>query len=196
MKLPSNIPPHAELVHDGVIFQVYQWQQQLFDGSYTTFEAARREPVVTVIPVIGDKIVILHEEQPAHEPRISFPGGRIDPNEDIFDAAKRELHEETGMVFKNLKLVMVEDIGSGKFDWWAFRFIATGLEQTDEPHIDPGEKIRVEQVSFDIAHGLAQDNHSMSHLVMAHVTSLDELISLPALDPNNITGATQLPRKS
>lgn len=178
----GKIPKHAKKVFTGVIYDIWQWQQELFDGSYTTFEMASRADVVSVIPIIGDELVILHEEQPSHPPRTGFPGGHIDPGETPLQAAVRELHEETGMVFKNLKLVMVEDIGGGKLDWTAYRFIATGYIRTDEPHIDPGEKIEVEQVPFAVAKELSEGNHAMSNVIMERVSSLKELASLPSVN--------------
>lgn len=38
----KKIPDHAELVFKGVLHDVYQWQQEAFDGSFLTFEAIRR----------------------------------------------------------------------------------------------------------------------------------------------------------
>ncbi len=39
--LPKNailIPDHATCVFRGMLFDVYQWQQEMFDGSIETFE--------------------------------------------------------------------------------------------------------------------------------------------------------------
>lgn len=55
-----------------------------------------REGSVTVIPVVGDKILINFEEQPSKPPFFGTPGGRVDEGEDFEEAAKRELLEETG----------------------------------------------------------------------------------------------------
>lgn len=177
----SKIPPHAKKVFDGIIFDIYQWEQELFDGTVTTFEAARRAYAVSIIPVVNDKIVIIHEEQPNRPANTGFPGGHIDAGEDPFTAAARELLEETGMTFKNLKLVMVEDIGGHKTDWYCYRFIATELIEQGEQRQDGGERITVELVSFDTAKELAENNIYMSHMLMEGVETLDGLLSLPEL---------------
>lgn len=178
----SKIPPHAKRVFEGVIYEIYQWQQEMFDGSIETFEVARRADVVSVIPVVDDQILILHEEQPHHGSRISFPGGRIEPGEDPFTAAHRELREETGMKFGKLKLVMIEDIGGGKLDWTAYRFVATDLIATEEQQQDPGERIQPELVSFSKAKEYSVGNLFMSLEVMSQVESLEALLALPAVE--------------
>jgi ADP-ribose pyrophosphatase len=60
----SLIPDHAECVFKGVIFDVYQWQQELYDGTATTFERIRRPDTVEVIGVTDHKILIVNDEQP------------------------------------------------------------------------------------------------------------------------------------
>ena len=65
--VPSNavlIPRHAKRVFKGEIFEVYQWPQEMFDGSIKTFEMVRRPDTVATIAVIEDKIIVLEEEQP------------------------------------------------------------------------------------------------------------------------------------
>jgi ADP-ribose pyrophosphatase len=47
-----KIPPHASKVFSGIIFDVYQWDQQLFNGKIATFEALTRSSTVIVIPVV------------------------------------------------------------------------------------------------------------------------------------------------
>ncbi len=37
-----KIPPNAKRVFKGIIFDVYQWQQKMFDGSKETFEMLKR----------------------------------------------------------------------------------------------------------------------------------------------------------
>lgn len=47
-----KIPSHATKVFSGVIFDVYQWEQELFNGNIATFEALRRPSTVIIIPVV------------------------------------------------------------------------------------------------------------------------------------------------
>ena len=90
-------PDSAKKVFEGVLFNVYQWSQKMFDGSTTTFESLERRDTVTIIPVTEDgKIIMTKQEQPCAGTFWSLPGGIMDPGEEAFAAAKRELMEETG----------------------------------------------------------------------------------------------------
>ena len=59
-----QIPKNARLVFNGKLFQVYQWRQKMFDGSYQIFERARRADSVITIATVKDKIVVLKQKQP------------------------------------------------------------------------------------------------------------------------------------
>ena len=99
------IPPDAKKVFKGIIFDVYQWEQQLFDGTTATFEKLKRDDNAIVIPVTSDKkIITLEQEQPARLPFLSFPGGKVEDGEDPAAGAKRELREETGYTPQKLSL--------------------------------------------------------------------------------------------
>lgn len=142
-----KLPPHAKRVFKGIIFDVYQWEQELFDGSMATFEAIKRVGTVQVIPTIGDKALLAYEEQPAKSPSFSFFGGRMEEDEEPLDAAKRELLEETGLTSDEWELY--KEYGSeGKIIWPMYLFIARNCRQTAEPHLDPGEKIERKEFEF------------------------------------------------
>jgi len=53
-KSRQPIPDHAKRVFKGVIFDVYQWEQEMYDGARTIFEKVKRTDVVVVFPVLPD----------------------------------------------------------------------------------------------------------------------------------------------
>lgn len=156
--IPSDavlVPDQAERVFQGMIFDVYQWPQKLFDGSEHRFEMLKRTDTANVICVVDGKILVIDDEQPHLGSRRSFPGGRVDAEDtNIESAARREILEETGYSFKNWRLVKVSQ-PYRKIEWFIHLFLAWDVENKREPVLDPGEKITVEQLSFDEVKALA-----------------------------------------
>lgn len=148
-KSKQPIPENAKRVFKGVIFDVYQWEQEMFDGTKKTFEKLKRPDTVVVFPVLPDgKIIITEQEQPGKEPFIGATGGRIDEGEDVLSAAKRELLEESGYTAEEFVLWDAKHPTS-KVDWVVYTIIAKGLKKVADPNLDAGEKIKLITVSLD-----------------------------------------------
>lgn len=145
----KNLPANAKRVFRGVIFDVWQWKQKMFDGSVGIFEKLRRPDTVNVIPVIGDKILILKQRQPDWKTdKTTIAGGRIDEEERPLAAAKRELLEETGYASKDWAL-WKEQNPSGKMIWTIYTYIARDCYFKQPPYPDAGEKIKTRLVAFN-----------------------------------------------
>ncbi len=143
------IPPEAQCVFKGVLFDVYQWEQEMFDGSQETFERLRRADSVGVLPILPDgRILITREEQPGAPPYIGILGGRVEAGETPDAAALRELREESGYSAKTLALWDAQQ-PVAKLDWAVYTFIAKGVEKAGEPQLDAGEKVELVTVSLD-----------------------------------------------
>lgn len=142
-------PKQAKKVFTGKIYSVYQWEQEMYDGSFHTFERLRRSGTVSVIPVLPDKTILLsRQEQPHIEPFIGAFGGRCDDGELPLIAAKRELLEEAGLVSNNWKLLF-EVNPADKIDWTIYSYIASDCKKAKDPSLDAGEKIESFTVTFD-----------------------------------------------
>lgn len=143
------IPKHAKSVYKGPIFEVFQWEQEMFDGSTQVFEALKRPDTAEVIATIDNRIVIQHQTQPhKREAFICIPGGRIEPGEDPLVGAKRELLEETGLASESWDQWFM-DRPSGKIDWTIYVYVARQCKLIAEQKLDAGERITLEQVSYD-----------------------------------------------
>lgn len=144
----EGLPPHAKRVFKGEIFEVWQWEQEMFDGSTHTFENIWRYPTVEVIATVGDKIIIEEQDQPDRKNIISLVSGRADQSEDMLAEAKRELLEETGCQSNDWQLLWKEK-SSGKILHDVHFFVARDCVQVQEQHLDAGERITTKLVSFD-----------------------------------------------
>lgn len=177
------LPENAECKFRGELFDVYQWPQEMFDGSVATFEMLKREDTVITIAVRDDKVVITHQTQPRQDWFYDYPGGRHDnPAETELEAAKRELREETGMSFQNWKLIDARQPFL-KLDWLIYTFLATDFIEQKEQKLDAGEKIEVLEVTFDELREYAKKPNA-KHLLpefLRDIKTIDELKNLPAL---------------
>ncbi len=144
------IPENAQKVFEGVIFDVYQWQQQLFDGSTTTFELLKRPDTVLFLAIKDDKIIFVREQQPGRVEYVRLPGGRVDPGEDWQSAAERECAEELGSRFASWRLVSVRQ-PVAKIEWFVATYLATDFEAEQAMAHDAGEKISLEPMTFEEA---------------------------------------------
>jgi ADP-ribose pyrophosphatase len=136
----KKVPSHAKKVFEGVIFDTYQWEQELFDGSKTIFENVVRQSIAVAIPVVEDKILVIKEQQPGGEPYLSVPAGFLEKiDTDALSGAKRELKEETGLTSNEWELFDTYSLYP-RMAVHDFIFIARNCKKTDEKFLDIGEK--------------------------------------------------------
>lgn len=143
-----KIPDKAKSVFKGEIFETFQWDQEMFDGTKATFEALKRPDTVQILPTINDKIILSREEQPNKPLSDSLLGGRIEKDEEPLVAGKRELLEESGLVSDDWELLKVFK-NNGKIEWNIYLYTARNCKKVAEPNLDPGEKIDINAVSFE-----------------------------------------------
>ncbi len=151
------IPDHAKKVFAGEIFDVYQWEQEQFDGSHVTFEKLKRDDSAAIIPTTKDrKLILIEDEQPGRDAVLTFPGGRIERGEEADEAVVRELLEETGYKPAQVSLLKSRQPVS-KVDWALYYFIGQRCEKVAEPELDAGERITVREITFDEFMDLADE---------------------------------------
>ncbi|MBI5621493.1 NUDIX domain-containing protein [Candidatus Falkowbacteria bacterium] len=143
----AKIPKQAKRVFHGVIFDVYQWRQKMYDGTYKTFEMLKRPNTIEVISVVGNKIYIAEQEQPGKSKCYTLLGGRQE-KETGLQTARRELLEEAGMRANRIQIFKKYSI-THKMDWSLIVYIARGCEVVAEQRLDGGEKIKILPVDFD-----------------------------------------------
>lgn len=143
-----KIPPNARRVFKGIIFDVYQWEQKMFDGNFKTFEMLKRPNTVEIIAIRDNKILLSKQSQPNKEDFYSLFGGRQDEDEEPLATAKRELLEESGMESQNWELIKTYS-PLHKIDWEIYLFVARNCEKTEDQDLDSGEKIEIVEYTFE-----------------------------------------------
>lgn len=186
--IPENavlVPDDAECVFKGELFDTYQWPQEMYNGSFATFEMLKRGDAASVICIVDGKIIIQNEEQPHSNPRVNFPAGHVDPeDETTLAAAQREVREETGYTFRNWRLIKVWQ-PYGKVEDFIYVYLAWDVESKNDPIDMPGERITVQYFSFDevkqkvyAREGFLGDDID----IFEKVSSIEELLQLPEFE--------------
>lgn len=176
------IPARAKRVFEGMIFDVYQWEQELYDGSKHTFEMLKRTDTVSAVCLVDGKILMLDDEQPHLGRKKTFPGGRVDPEDASIEAAvQREVLEETGYSFGNWRLIRVWQPYT-KVEWFVHLWLAWEVADQTATNHDAGEKIQLD--SLTLAEVKALVNAGEGHLgetapLFNPLDSLDDLLALP-----------------
>ena len=175
------IPPKAKRVFKGVIFDVYQWKQKMFDGSTKIFEKIKRADSVNVFPVVDGKIILTEQKQPGSAPFVGAAGGRIDEGETPLEVAKRELLEETGLKAKDYVLWdAVQPVG--KIDWAVYSFIAKGCRKVSNLKLDSGEKIKLKSFTFEeFIDLMSKDNYRDTEVALKVLRMKDDPLKLEEL---------------
>lgn len=159
MRNKNNLPKNAKLKFKGEIFEVWQWEQKMFDGTVEIFEKLKRSDTAQVIPVVGDKILIQKQWQPNRKKSfISIPGGKFEKNEKPLLAAKREFLEETGYTSNNWTLWNKQN-PAVKIIWTVYTYIARDCFYKQPQKLDAGEKIITQFISFDKFLMLSEDSN-------------------------------------
>ncbi len=185
-KLPKRsilVPANATMVFKGVMYDIYHWQQQMFDGSMATYEMLKRPDTVKVIAVKDDKLVVLEQEQSHEPPHYDLPGGQHDnATEDELQAMQRELLEETGLSFNTWRLINIYQPNT-KIEQFVYMYIATDFAREQPQKLDAGEKITVRYLPFDQAkQALTSEKARYNPREIEKVSSLQELLATPEYD--------------
>lgn len=173
------MPSDAELVFEGVRSRVYQWDQELYDGSVARFERAQYPDGAFALPILENgNILLTKQEQPGRPEFISLPGGMIDADDATpLEAAKRELLEETGYVSDSWHTwTTFEGIGNSLA--YVSYFIARNCKRIAPICGDGGEKIELFEVSFEeflLLSGDVQFRHHWNIALLLYEARVSEI---------------------
>ncbi len=142
-----SIPSNAIKVFEWKTFDVYQREQEMFDGSTKIFEKLKRNNTVDVVAISkGWDIFVLEESQPGRDVFYGLIGWTCEDGEQPLETAKRELLEETWLVSEDRELFNSYTLSS-RIDYTSNIFIAGNCELVGSQNLDPGwEHITIKQL--------------------------------------------------
>lgn len=154
----SNLPPNARLAFKGVMYEIWQWDAVMYDGTTEVYECIVRSDSVDVIATVGQEILLQRQTQPdSEEPFLSLPGGRREQGEDVLECAKRELLEEMGYQSHDWNIWREHEPSRFRMKWKIYTYIARDCKKVAEQSLDSGERIEELRISFDDFLALADD---------------------------------------
>lgn len=162
-------------IYKGKIIDLTVADVLLPDGNQAKRELVKHSGAVAIIPVIDDKLVLVEQfRKPLEKTIIEIPAGKLEPEEDRIEAAKRELEEETGYQTDDLAYVTSFASSPGFADEVLHVYVAKKLKKADDPLAkDEDEFINVVEVSLEEAKQLIETGNIFDVKTMYAVQYLE-----------------------
>ncbi|CDE88510.1 TPA: NUDIX hydrolase [Candidatus Gastranaerophilales bacterium HUM_20] len=140
----------SQMMYDGRIIKVYKDNVELADGKKSFREVVRHSGGVVILAIKDyDKILLVKQYRyPIGETVLELPAGKLEKGEDPFEAAKRELEEETGYCANKWTDLGYINTSPGFSDEKLYLYLAQDLEYT-HCHPDEGEIIQAFEYKYD-----------------------------------------------
>lgn len=140
-------------VYRGKLLEVRSDRVRLPDGHESTREYIIHQGAVVIIPLLdsGELIFERQYRYPLRRAFLELPAGKIDPGEDIYATASRELLEETGYSAEKWRHLGVMHPCIGYSNEKIEIFLAHGLHYQSGQQLDHGELLDVLNLSLDDA---------------------------------------------
>jgi len=135
---------NSERVFDGKVFNVDRDRVRMPNGREVTVDVVRHSRSVVLVPMPepGRVTLVRQYRYAVNRALWELPAGSVDPGEVPEQAAKRECHEEIGVVPATIVRLGALLPTPGYCDEEMIFFRLSGLERTDEPaHVDEDEDI-------------------------------------------------------
>lgn len=125
------------------LFKIESLNLEFSNGEKCIYEriASRGPGAVLIVPILNDDTILLIREYAAGTDRyeLAFPKGKVEPGEEVMDAANREIMEEVGYESSNLSLLKRLSLAPGYMGHITNIILATDLSEHREPGDEPEE---------------------------------------------------------
>ena len=158
-------------IFNGRVIRVTVDKVQLEDGTTSTREIVHHHGGACILPVDADgSVTMVRQFRYAFGEEIwELPAGKLEPGEDPFESAKRELSEECGLSADNYIDLGVVYPTVGYDSETIYLWAATGLHKGGQ-HLDAGEFLDVVRMPFEealqkVLHGEIKDSKTQIGLM-------------------------------
>lgn len=140
----------SKKIFDGKIVKLFVDTVELPNGELATREIVRHPGAVCVLPLTSDGEVIMVKQfrYPFNEVMLEIPAGKLEFGEDPYEAVKRELEEESGVVAGKIEHIGELYTTVAIFDERIQVYLARELTFT-ESHPDEDEFLEVTKIPLD-----------------------------------------------
>lgn len=140
---------NSQLIYEGKVVKVFKDSVELSTGKKSFREVVKHSGGVVILAVKGYKILLVKQfRYPLKEVMFELPAGKLEIGEDPFEAAKRELEEETGYCANKWTQLGYVYTSPGYSDEKLYLYKAEDLEFT-HCHPDEGEIIEAFEYSYE-----------------------------------------------
>lgn len=121
------------------------------EGKHGTFWVLEPPAWVNIVAMTSDRRLVMVRQYRQGNGHITMeiPGGAVDPEESMLEAAKRELREETGYVSDSWERIGVMDPNPAIQNNRCETYLARHVQQLHETDFDEFEDIEIELVSVE-----------------------------------------------
>jgi ADP-ribose pyrophosphatase len=156
----------SDLLFDGGFVKVYKEQYQLPEGKIISKEKVSKnndkEAAIVITRTIDDKYLIVFQNRVDNNVSAEFPSGYIEKGEDVLEAAKREVLEETGYSIKKAILIDTFIPNIGTENTKIHIVYGKEAEKTQDQSLDEDEYINYYLFSFKELEYLINSNYIQS----------------------------------
>jgi ADP-ribose pyrophosphatase len=158
----------SKSIFQGKVISLQVDEVKLPNGDTATREIVRHPGAVAVMAFRDNKLIVVEQyRKPLGKSQVEIPAGKLDPGEEPYVAAVRELEEETGYRGGSFQHVCSFYTSPGFADEMLHLYVAEGLEE-GEARPDEDEFIECEAITLEQAKQyIAEQRISDAKTIMA-----------------------------
>lgn len=165
-------------IYDGKILNLRVDKVLLPNGKESVREVVEHGGAVAVVPVTEDGMVYMVRQfrYPFDETILEIPAGKMDPGEQVWDAANRELEEEIGQKAGEMIYMGQLRPSVAYLTEIIHLYLARGLVKTQQ-HLDEDEFLNVELFSLDTLCEMVMENKLTDAKTIAAILKAREFLN-------------------